>query len=160
MWWRGRPARRWWTAWGRAARPLPRTASALPRLGAIPLCYRSGIVVVVLIVALSGALRGVSDISKRVLLPVVVHEAGMDLARATALYDAISRLSTLVGAPVAGAMIAWLDAPRVIAVDAASFAACAALVRHPRHAASLAPRAGREPVDLPTPPARPPEHPP
>jgi predicted MFS family arabinose efflux permease len=58
----------------------------------------------------------------------VVAESGVDVTRAASLQDGLARLATLVGAPVGGVLIAVLDAPAVLAIDAASFALAALLV--------------------------------
>ncbi|MFJ3934697.1 MFS transporter [Streptomyces sp. NPDC090029] len=97
-------------------------------MGAIPFLYHLGISVLAPLVFLVGAFRGISDLSKKVLLPMAVEQTAMQLSRATALYDGISRFSALAGGPAAGALIAWLDASAVILVDAVSFALCAAVV--------------------------------
>src|SRR5438270_9870713 len=83
----------------------------------VPFAYHLGVGVLAALMVLAGTLRGVGDLAKRVLLPAAVQRCGMDLARATAIYDGISRLSALVGGPGAGALIAWLGAPAVITVD-------------------------------------------
>ena len=56
--------------------------SAAP-VGAIPFVYRSGFVVLLVLVMMAGTLRGFGDISKRVLLPMAVSQSGMRLIRAT-----------------------------------------------------------------------------
>lgn len=82
----------------------------------------------VTVVAVAGALRGLGDTSKRVLYPLAIGDSGMDTTRAAALQDGVSRLSTLLGAPLAGVLIAVLDARAVIFIDAATFAAGAVIV--------------------------------
>lgn len=97
-------------------------------VGAIPGLYHLGTAVLALLVCLAGAFRGISDLSKKVLLPTAVDLSGMPMARATTLYDGISRLGALIGGPLAGLLIAWLGAPTVVAIDASTFAVCAGLV--------------------------------
>ncbi len=94
-------------------------ASALAML-AIPLLGLNFSVLVVL-VALIGALRGFGDTAKRVVFRQAVAASGMDTTRATALNDGLSRLATLLGAPLAGVLIAAFDAPAVLVIDAATF---------------------------------------
>ncbi|MBV1851673.1 MFS transporter [Catellatospora tritici] len=84
--------------------------------------------VLVALIATTGALRGVGDKSKRVLLPPVVEASGTPMARVTAVFAALSRVATLIGAAVAGVLIAWLGPIGAIWADAATFAACAVIV--------------------------------
>ncbi|GAA1271124.1 MFS transporter [Sphaerisporangium rubeum] len=95
---------------------------------AIPFLYHRGIGVLGGLVVVVGAARGVSDIAKRVLLPAAVEGSGLELTRATALYDGVARFGALVGGPVAGVLIVWLGAPGVILLDAVSFLLCAGLI--------------------------------
>ncbi|MEJ3743759.1 MFS transporter [Actinomycetes bacterium KLBMP 9797] len=114
-----------------------RRVSVLADLGsaltvaAIPLLYRGPglpFEVLVALVAATGLLRGFGDSSKRVLLPPAVAASGMPMARATGIQDGINRLATLLGGPAAGVLIAVLDAPAVLLLDAASFAVAALLI--------------------------------
>jgi len=89
---------------------------------------RDGFALVVVLVTISGAMRGVGDRSKHVMLKPVAEAAGAAMARITAVFDGIGRLATLLGASIGGVLIAWLGPPGAVWVDAASFAACAAVV--------------------------------
>jgi MFS family permease len=98
---------------------------------AIPLLYRDGnlaFATLVALVALAGLLRGLGDMAKTALFPQTVAAAGVDLTRAASLHDGLNRLAGLLGAPLAGMLIALLDAPTVLLVDAATFAVAALLV--------------------------------
>ena len=97
-------------------------------VAAIPFAYHSGLGVIVTLVAVAGLLRGAGDIAKRVMLPAAVHASGTDMTRATGLYDGIGRLSALIAATGAGALIVLFSAPTVIIIDAVSFAVCAAII--------------------------------
>jgi len=100
-------------------------------VAAVPLLHRAGgldFAVLVGLVAVAGLLRGFSDSAKRVVFPEVVAAAGTPVTRATSLNDGLRRLGTLLGAPLAGLLIAVLDAPTVLLIDAASFAVGAALL--------------------------------
>jgi MFS family permease len=77
--------------------------------------------VLVVLVALAGAMRGLGDTSKRVLFREAVDLSGVNTTRATSINDGISRLATLLGAPMAGVLIAAFDAPTVLVIDAATF---------------------------------------
>ncbi|MBY8874114.1 MFS transporter [Micromonospora sp. PLK6-60] len=93
-------------------------------LVAVPLLYHAGRLdfgLLVALIALVGLLRGFGETAKRVIFPDAVAASGMALTRATALHDGLGRLATLLGAPLAGVLIAVLDAPTVLALDAVSF---------------------------------------
>ncbi|XVU23958.1 MFS transporter [Actinoplanes sp. CA-054009] len=80
----------------------------------------------VAIVAVAGALGGATNTAKRALLPQAA--AGTPMARATALFDGIGRAALLVGLPLGGLLVAAIGPAAVLAIDAASFAVCAATV--------------------------------
>ena len=62
------------------------------------------------------------------LVPELAERAGMRLERASAWLQAIERGSRLLGAPIAGFLIAFLDPSSVLWIDAATFFASAVLV--------------------------------
>ncbi|MBD0329662.1 MAG: MFS transporter [Thermoleophilia bacterium] len=66
--------------------------------------------------------------ARRSLLPDVAELAGMRIERATGIREAIQRGSLLVGAPLAGVLIASLGAVNVLWLNAGSFLVSAALV--------------------------------
>lgn len=78
--------------------------------------------------AVVGVARGFGDTAGFVLIPGLVERAGTPMARATGLHDGVRRIAQLVGAPVAGVLIAVLSAPAVLVVDAVSFAAASLIV--------------------------------
>ncbi|HEU4675142.1 MAG TPA: MFS transporter [Motilibacteraceae bacterium] len=80
------------------------------------------------LVALAGALRAPGDGAKSVLLPAVVARAAVPMERAVGLSDGVSRLATMLGAPLGGALVGVLGAPWVLVIDAASFAVGAVVV--------------------------------
>jgi len=95
------------------------------------------------LVALAGAARGAGDTARTVLLPGTAERAAMPLERASGLYDGAGRLATVVGAPVAGVLVAATSPATAIAVDAASFFVSALLVaRVVGRAAEAAPVTG------------------
>ncbi len=105
-------------------------ASVLP-LAAVPVLHGAGslhFAVLVALVTAAGLLRGFGDTAKRVVLPRTVEASGVDLTRATGLHDGISRLATLLGAPLAGVLVAGLGAPSVLLIDAVTFAFSAAVL--------------------------------
>jgi MFS family permease len=66
--------------------------------------------------------------ARAALIPEAAELADVSLERATSLADAVNRLSTLVGGPLAGLLIAGFGASNVLWVDAATFALSAALI--------------------------------
>ncbi len=113
---------------------------AAAAVGALPLLHSTGLLglgALALLVALAGAIRGAGDSAKRVLVPGVAEHAGMPLERATGLIDGVNRLATMLGAPLAGVLIAVLSASSVLAVDAATFLVSAVVV------AAFVPRAAQ-----------------
>lgn len=107
-------------------------------VAAIPILHRGpglSFPVLAALVAALGLLRGFGDSAKRVLLPRAVEVSGVPMTRATSIQDGIFRLSTLLGAPLAGVLIAAFDAPTVLLIDAATFLVASVLV------GSLVPRA-------------------
>jgi MFS family permease len=68
------------------------------------------------------------ETARAALLPDLVERAGTTLERATSGYDAVSRGARMVGAPVAGVLIAALGAPNLLLLDAATFLLSASLV--------------------------------
>jgi MFS family permease len=91
-------------------------------VAAIPVLYRSGELPMG-----AGSVRAFGDTAKRVIFPSVVATARVDLTRATSVHDGLSRLALLIGAPVAGVLVAATDAPTVLFFDAASFGLAAIL---------------------------------
>jgi MFS family permease len=79
-------------------------------------------------VALAGAARGLGDVARRVLLPVLAGASSLPVDRASGLHDGLGRLAGLLGGPLAGVLIALSSAPAVLAFDAATFLASAVLV--------------------------------
>ncbi|HKN52329.1 MAG TPA: MFS transporter [Amycolatopsis sp.] len=80
------------------------------------------------LVAIAGAMRGLGDRVKNVMLRPLAEEAGIKLIRVTSAYEGLSRTATLLGSAAGGLLIAWLGPLGAVWVDAASFAACALVV--------------------------------
>lgn len=97
-------------------------------VGLIPLLHESGALsfpLLLVLVALAGALRGPGDAATTALIPALVERAGVPYERATGLSSAIERGATMVGAAIAGGLVATMGAANAVAVDAVSFAVCA-----------------------------------
>lgn len=118
------------------------SALAVACIAAFPL---TGLGRLLVLVAVAGSLRGVGDRIKHALLRPAAQAAGYSLIRVTSSYEALTRLATLLGAPLGGLLIYWFGARGAVWVDAASFGFCALVV------ASLVPSrpAGTEPVTTP-----------
>ena len=80
------------------------------------------------LVLLRGLCTTPGETARSALLPDLVEPAGTTLERALSGYDAASRGARMLGAPVAGVLIAVLGAPNLLVVDAATFLVSAALV--------------------------------
>lgn len=101
------------------------------------------------LVAAGGALRGIGDRVKHVMLRPLAEQCGVNMLRITSLYEGLSRGATLVGAPLGGLLIAWLGTGGALWADAVSFALCgilvAALVVLPKEETTEAEAPAREP---------------
>jgi MFS family permease len=80
-------------------------------------------------VGLTGLVRAPGDTARAVLVPGLIGLAGMPVERATSAYDGVSRGARMVGAPLAGGLIAVLGPSQVLLVDAGTFLASALLIR-------------------------------
>lgn len=67
--------------------------------------------------------------ARETILPQLVERAGTTLERGTSLFDGVFRAGNMLGAPLAGVLIAVLGPANVLIVDAATFAASALLMR-------------------------------
>lgn len=102
---------------------------AVVGVGAIPLLAGYDLLalwVLLVLVAITGAARGAADNAKTVLLPGLIGDLATE--RATGLHDGVSRLATLIGAPLGGVMIGLFSAQAVLVIDAASFAFAALVI--------------------------------
>jgi MFS family permease len=100
-------------------------------VGLIPLLHRAGDLsfpILLGLVAVAGALRGPGDAATTALIPALVEKADVPYERATGLSSAIERGASMVGAAIAGGLVATLGAANAVAVDAVSFAVCAGLL--------------------------------
>jgi MFS family permease len=81
------------------------------------------------VVALVGLVRAPGDTARAVLVPGLVALATVPVERATSAYDGVSRGARMLGAPIAGGLIAALGPANVLVLDAVSFLVSAALIR-------------------------------
>jgi MFS family permease len=100
-------------------------------MAAIPLAWHAGwhqLWIVLALMFVTGLARGPGDTAASILLPPVAERAGIGIDRATALSEGTRRVAGLLGAPAAGVLITAIGPVNVVAFDAASFLACAALL--------------------------------
>lgn len=98
----------------------------------IPLLYHTvglPLAVLLALVAAGALLDAPGQTAREAILPELVERAGTTIERGASLLDGVSRGARMVGAPVAGVLIAVLDPANVLFVDAATFAVSALLVR-------------------------------
>ena len=110
---------------------------ATAAVGLVPLAYVAHFLsfpLLCVLVGVLGAFRGVGDSAKAVLLPYAVDHAPTPMERATGLVDGVGRTASMIGAPVAGVLIAIVEAPSVLAIDAVTFAVAAVAVAVTIHA--------------------------
>ena len=97
-------------------------------VGMIPLLHRSDhltLPALLVLVAIGGALRGPGDAAVGAMVPGLVESAQVPYERATGLGSAIERGATMIGAAIAGGLVATVGAANAVAVDAVSFGVCA-----------------------------------
>jgi len=100
-------------------------------VGMIPLLHRSGHLtfpVLLLLVAVGGGLRGPGDAAVGAMIPSLVASAEVPFERATGLGSAIERGATMIGAALAGGLVATIGPASAVAVDAVSFGVCAVVL--------------------------------
>ena len=94
-------------------------------VGCIAAFPTTGLGWLIVLVAVAGGLRGVGDRVKHALLRPAAQDAGYSMIRVTSSYEALTRLATLLGAPLGGLLIYWFGARGAVWVDAATFGFCA-----------------------------------
>ncbi len=87
-----------------------------------------GIAMIMVMVAISGAVRGVGDRTEAVLLRPMVEAAGMNLPRMTAVYSGIGSTTTVLGAPASGVLVAWIGAQQALWVTAVCVGLCVPII--------------------------------
>lgn len=106
-------------------------AASMLTLGALPLLYAAGALsfpLLLVSVAVTGALRGPADSAKAALAVPLAEHAGVPLERATGFHGAVERTASLGGAALAGILIAVSGPVAAVSVDAVSFGFCAVLL--------------------------------
>lgn len=106
-------------------------AASVAAVGVIPLLHALHLLpfpLLLVLVAIAGALRGPADGAKWALVPSVAEAAGAPLERVTGLAGAVERLAGTVGAAVAGLLVAAVGPAQALVLDAASFGVSALLI--------------------------------
>lgn len=81
-----------------------------------------------LLVVASGLLDTPGQVARTALLPEAAAVAGVPIERAVGTFEAVERVARVLGAPLAGVLVAVLGTLQVLALDAGSFAVSALLV--------------------------------
>lgn len=112
-------------------------------VAAVPLLHMSGHLSyggLLALVAVAGLFHAPGETAREVLMPRLAQRAGTTIARASSAYESASRGARMLGAPLAGVLIAAIGAADVLLVDAATFAFSAVLIGlgvrdggHPAH---------------------------
>lgn len=100
-------------------------------IGAIPLLHEAGMLsfgAFLALVAVAGGLRGPSDGAKHAMVPALVAEAGVPMERATGLHSTVERTSSMLGAALAGLLVAAVGPTTALLIDALSFGVAAAVL--------------------------------
>jgi MFS family permease len=100
-------------------------------IGAVPLIDQTVDLPLWALLALvfaTGLLDTPGQVARNALLPEAATSAGVPLERAVGWFEAIERGARLVGAPLAGLLVAVVGAPGTLALDAATFLAAALTV--------------------------------
>ncbi|WP_329387150.1 MFS transporter [Streptomyces sp. NBC_01716] len=100
-------------------------------VGAVPLLHRSDSLPfwgLCALVALHGLAHTPGDTARYVLVPDLAEQAGTTLVRAASLFDAVERGARMLGAALAGLVIALLGAEVALLLDALTYLLSALLV--------------------------------
>ena len=98
--------------------------ASLVVIGAIPLLHVADALafpLLLVLVALAGALRGPGDAAKHALVPVIAEHGQIPMERVTGLAGTVERLSSMLGAALAGALVAAIGAADALVVNALTF---------------------------------------
>ena len=102
-----------------------------PLMLVIPILHWSGIDMfgaLLVLAFLLGALAGPYFAAQKVIVPELLGEDEAVVGQANALFQGATRITMLLGPVVGGVLIAAIDAPTVLVVDAATYVVSAALV--------------------------------
>ncbi|MBV7333380.1 MFS transporter [Chloroflexi bacterium TSY] len=97
----------------------------------IPLLYGFDLLpfwLLLMLVFLGALLDTPGMTARQALLPELAEAAGLSLERATSLLQIVERATRMIGAPLAGLLIAWFGAENVLWFDSVSFAVSALII--------------------------------
>ena len=105
--------------------------ASLGVVGAIPFLHEAGLLSFpgfLGLVAVAGALRGPGDAAKYAMTPTLAATAGVPMERVTGLSSTVERTASMLGAALAGGLVAVIGPANALIVDAASFGVSALLL--------------------------------
>ncbi|MFQ6854041.1 MFS transporter [Streptomyces sp. 35M1] len=137
---------------GRRRTAVVSDAVCAAAIAAIPLLHFAGALdfwMLCALMALNGFAHTPGNTARYVLIPDLAEHAGTTLPRAASLFDAVSRGARMVGAALAGVLIAFAGAETVLLLDAATFGLSALLIAAGvRGVRAAEPRQAKAPVSL------------
>ncbi|SCF68222.1 Predicted arabinose efflux permease, MFS family [Streptomyces sp. Ncost-T6T-2b] len=137
---------------GRRRTAVVSDAVCAAAIAAIPLLHFAGALdfwMLCALMALNGFAHTPGNTARYVLIPDLAEHAGTTLPRAASLFDAVSRGARMVGAALAGVLIAFVGAETVLLLDAATFGLSALLIAAGvRGVRAAEPREAEAPVSL------------
>ncbi|WP_435131828.1 MFS transporter [Actinacidiphila sp. bgisy144] len=98
---------------------------------AVPVLHATGHLtygLLLVLVAVSGLFHSPGETAREVLMPRLAARAGTTVARASSGYEGATRGARMLGAPLAGVLIAGIGAANVLLLDAGTFAVSALLI--------------------------------
>jgi MFS family permease len=105
--------------------------ASLAVVGSIPFLHQAGLLsfpAFLALVALAGALRGPGDAAKYAMTPTLAEVAEVPMERVTGLSSTVERTASMLGAALAGGLVAAIGPANALLVDAASFGGSALLL--------------------------------
>jgi len=102
-----------------------------PLMLVIPILHWGGVDAfgaLIVLAFLLGALAGPYNAAQKVIVPELIGEDEAVVGQANALFQGATRITMLLGPVVGGVLIAAIDAPTVLVVDAATYVVAATLV--------------------------------
>ncbi|MFD4127095.1 MFS transporter [Streptomyces globisporus] len=137
---------------GRRRTAIASDAVCAAAIAAVPLLHFAGVLdfwMLCALMALNGFAHTPGNTARYVLIPDLAEHAGTTLPRAASLFDAVSRGARMVGAALAGVLIAFVGAETVLLLDAATFGLSALLIAAGvRGVRAAEPRKAEAPVSL------------
>ncbi|MEE4542199.1 MFS transporter [Streptomyces sp. V4-01] len=103
-------------------------AVAVAGVPALHMAGRLGYGWLLVLVGIAGLFHAPGETAREVMLPRLAERAGTTMARASSAYESASRGARMLGAPLAGVLIAAIGAADVLLLDAATFAVSALLI--------------------------------